>query len=98
MVQNRPVGSSRTLIIALKGRLKFDVPGAFPVVVLPIEHAGDLINRFRTWSDGRKPRERNTGKKDSPLMAEFGESIAYLPMDRDRGQAAELDAKLFQGI
>ena len=86
-------GQARTLKIALEGRLKVNLPSELPVMMWLIEHAGDLMNRFRVGSDGRTPRERNTGKADSPTMAEFGESILFLPMDRDRGPAAELDSK-----
>ena len=32
------------------------------------------------------------------MMAEFGESVFYLPMDRDRGQTAELDSKFLPGV
>ena len=91
-------GHVRTLKIALEGRLKVSIPSETPIMMWLIEHAGDLMNRFRVGEDGRTPRERNTGKKDFPMMAEFGESVLYLPMDRDRGQTAELDDKFFHGI
>ena len=91
-------GQARTLKMALEGCLRCSIPSETPVIMWLIEHAGDLMNRFRVGDDGRTPRERNTGKQDTPMMAEFGESIMYLPMDRDRGQTTELDAKLFPGI
>ena len=70
-------GQARTLKIALEGRLKVTIPTELPIMMWLVEQSGDLMNRFRVGKDGRTPRERNTGKEDTPLMAEFGEAVFY---------------------
>ena len=91
-------GHLRTLKLALDSRLGACVPTDAPVILWLVEHSADFISRFRVGRDGKTARERIIGKQDLPNVAEFGESVFYLPLDRDRGQTEELDPKLQVGV
>ena len=88
----------RTLKIAVDARAGECLPTELPIILWLIEHAADVITRFRLGRDGKTARERIIGKQDIPPMAEFGEMVLYLPLDRDRGQVAELSPKLLPGV
>ena len=46
-----------------------------------VEYAAEVINRFRTGTDGLTPRQRwNSSLRVEPLVAEFGESVFFMPM------------------
>ena len=92
-------GMVRTCIIALEARLKEKIQTDLPVMQWLIEHSADLIDRFRRGrTDGKTARERRKGKEENPWMAEFGESVHYLPLDRDRGACNEMDPKFLPGV
>ena len=87
-------GHLRTLKLALDSRLGLCVPTDAPAIRWLVEHSADFTSRFRVGRDGKTARERIIGKRNLLNVAEFGESVFHLPLDRDRGQTAELDPKL----
>ena len=57
-----------------------------------------MHNRFATGRDGKTPRERLRGKHKMRPMAEFGESVWYLPEFWPDGKIRQMEPNLFAGI
>ena len=87
-----------TLKITLDSRAGECLPTALPIIIWFIEHADDVITRFRVGRDGKTARERIIGKQEVPPTAELGEIVPYIPLDRDPGQAAEVSPKFLPGV
>ena len=71
---------ARTLMSALEHRLKAVIPWESPIGAWLIEYAAVLLNLYREGKDKQVPMERLRGDKHGRPVAEFGESIHYLPL------------------
>ena len=68
-----------TLKLHIEHRIGRRIPLHHPVLEWMIEWAAEVHNRFATGKDRKTPRERLRGKHKMRPMAEFGESVWYLP-------------------
>eukprot|EP00969_Alexandrium_andersonii_P111857 4940389-Alexandrium_andersonii.AAC.1 len=70
--------------------MKGEIPVDHPVVLWPIEHAGELLAKRQVGHDSKTPYERLFGKPCPSKGLEFGESVHYLarPGDRERSLSA----------
>ena len=71
---------SRTMMSALRSRIKAEVPWNHPLALWLIEYAAVLINVYREGKDGRTPMERLRGQKHERPFAEYGERVLYMPL------------------
>ena len=67
-----------------------------------IEHAMSIYRRTHVGSDGRTCIERIRGRSGRDVVAEFGESILYLPLrgnlDDKRASKINLEPRFLNGI
>ena len=61
---------------------KIDRKGAFMTWL--IEHAGNLITRYKVGSDGATPYQRVKGKAPSNAVMPIGERVLYMPPKADK--------------
>ena len=75
----------RVIKFGLERRLKCKIPQDHPIMGFLVEHAGLLITKFQTGrDDGRTAFRRLLGKDCREDVIEFGESILYRVMDKDK--------------
>ena len=87
-----------TLLSALEKHLGGRIPLEAPVVAWMISYAATLINYYRVGKDGRTPLERHRGEKTERPLAEFGELVHYLPLDRKNNTSHSPDVKYEDGV
>ena len=67
-----------------------------------IEHAMSIYRRTHVGSDGRTCIERIRGRSGRDVVAEFGESILYLPLrgnlDDKRASKINLEPRFLNGV
>ena len=68
-----------TLTAALEYRIGNKIEPAGPIMAWIVECAGVLLTHYRKGKDGKTTLERHKGHKHLRPMAEFGESVMYLP-------------------
>ena len=71
-----------TLLISLEEKIDARLPQESPIIAWCIEYAATLLNYFNEGKDGKTPLERHRGLKHDRPVAEFGECVLYLPLDR----------------
>ena len=71
-----------TLLISLEEKIDGRLPQESPIIAWCIEYAATLLNYFKEGKDGKTPLERHRGLKHDRPVAEFGERVLYLPLDR----------------
>ena len=87
-----------TLLAALEERLDIVLPIESAVFAWLIDYSSVLINRYRVGKDGQTPTQRHKDIKHHRAMAEFGESVLYLPLDRKSHPIPAPEAKFQEGI
>ena len=91
-------GRVRTLKLHLEHRIGKRIPPHHPVLEWLIEWAAEVHNRFLIGKDGKTPRESIRGKHRMRPMAEFGESVYYLPEFWPDGKIRQMEPKFFSGL
>jgi hypothetical protein len=71
-----------TILSSLEEALGGRLPQECAAIAWAVEYAAVLINYFKEGSDGKTAVERHRGAKHERPMAEFGERVLYLPLDR----------------
>ena len=71
-----------TILAALEESLGGRVPQESAIIAWAIEYSSTLLNYFKEGADGKTPLERHRGEKHERPLAEFGEKVLYLPLDR----------------
>ena len=71
-----------TILSSLEEMLRGTLPQECAAVAWAIEYAAVLLNYYKEGADGKTPFERHRGAKHERPVAEFGESVLYLPLDR----------------
>ena len=87
-----------TLLAALEERLDIVLPIESAVFAWLIDYSSVLINTYRVGKDGQTPTQRHKVIKHHRAIAEFGESVFFLPLDRESHPIPALEAKFQQGI
>ena len=70
------------MISALEESIQSKVPQESAILAWTIEYAAVLLNYFKEGEDKLTPLERHRGLKHERPLAEFGERVLYLPLDR----------------
>ena len=63
-----------------------------------VEYAAEVFNRFRTINKKMTPREAIRRKHTLRRMAEFGESVLWLPEAWESGRMEKLEPRFEHGI
>ena len=63
-----------------------------------VEHAAEVINRFRAITHKMTPREDIRGKHASRVMFGFGENVRWLPGTWEGGGLKKLEPKFERGV
>ena len=87
-----------TLLSALEFRLDRRLPLDAPVLAWLVEYAATSINHFREGRDKKTPLERHRAMKHERPLADFGERVHYLPLDRKHGASHSPDVRYEEGI
>ena len=74
------------------------MPPNHPVIHWMVEYASETINRFRIIRKASTSRELLKGKREIMRMAEFGESVLWLPETRESGRMEKLEPKFEKGV
>ena len=77
-------GMIRTVKDALEHRLAIVIPPTATIMHWLVEHATDLVSRYRVGSDGATPAERARGRRYARPTCEFGEAVLYMPLKAAR--------------
>ena len=92
-------GMVRTLKSALEERLGGRLEPGHPVITWLVEWAATLINRYRVGKDGQTPDQRHKGRERCHRpIAEFGESVWYMPMTTATNHLNKMETRMFDGI
>ena len=71
-----------TLLSSLEESLGGRLPQECAAVAWAVEYAAVVMNYFKVGADGMTALERHRGAKHERPLAEFGERVLYLPLDR----------------
>ena len=67
-----------------------------------MEHVASIDRRVVVGKDGKTPMERTRGRRGRDAMAEFGESLLYLPLrgnlDDKRRSKMDFEPRFLNGI
>ena len=63
-----------------------------------VEYAVVWINHFREGRDKKTPFERHRDVKHERPLAEFGERVHYLPLDRKHNASHSPDVRYEEGV
>ena len=92
-------GMVRTLKSALEERLGWKIDPKHPVLTWLVEWSASLINKFRVGKDGKTPEQRHKGLERSHRpIAEFGESVWYMPLSTPSSQMEKMEVKMMDGV
>ena len=91
-------GQVRTLKLHLENRIGKVVPPNHHVIHWTVEYALETINGFRIVRKESTARELFRGKHEIRRMAEFGESVYYLPEFWPDGKIRQMEPKFFSGV
>ena len=87
-----------TLLSALEERLGVSVPIDAPIFAWLVEYVSVLLNRYRIGKDHCTPTQRHKAMKHHRALAEFGESVLYLPLDRKNNPIPHPEARFQEGV
>ena len=90
-------GLVRTLKDALEFNLGTEVSPTSGLMSLIVKQAAAAYRLYAVGSDGRTPQERNTGRRHRPAVAEFGESIWWMPLQTSANRLPPLGARFEEG-
>ena len=78
------------------------VPPNHAILTWLVEHVASIDRRAAVGQDGKTPLERIRGRKGRDVMAQFGESVLYLPLRGDladrRRAKMDLEPRILDGI
>ena len=92
----------RTWKNALDDAIKGTVPPTHDILSWLVEHVASINRRTAIGPDGKTPLERTRGRRGRDVMAQFGESVLYLPLRGDLGDRRkakiEFEPRFLDGI
>ena len=91
-------GYVRTLKDALEYQLGEKIPAEHGLMTLLVRQAAAIYRMYAVGADGRTPGERNTGRRPRPAVAEFGESVWWMPLQTTATQLPPLGARFEDGF
>ena len=74
---------TRTFKDSLEDAIGERVPESHDILTWMVEHVASIDRRTAVGQDGKTPLERTRGRKGRDVMAEFAESVLYLPLRGD---------------
>ena len=72
---------TRTLKSHVEGETGLKVDDLEDFMTWMVRWAGELVTKYCTGKGGKTPHERPKGQPTSKPLAQFGESVMYLPLD-----------------
>ena len=92
----------RCWLDALNDSIGGKIPPTHDVMAWLVEHVTSIDRRISIGLDGKTPVERLRGRRGRDMMAEFGESVMFIPLrgnaDDRRRQKADLEPRFMDGI
>ena len=86
-------GTFRAQRASLEADIGARIPLDHPIAYWMVENVADCINRFRPRGGKQTALQRHRGLQSPKRMADFGESILYLPAKDDRRPVDKADHK-----
>ena len=84
----------RTWLDATNDSIKDRVPPSHDILAWMVEHAASINRRTAIGEDGKTPVERLRGRRGRDQVAEFGESVLYIPLRGDLSEKREAKINL----
>ena len=91
-------GQGRTIALHTENRVPKVIYPNHPVTHWMAEYAAETMNRFRVIKQQAAPRELTRGKHEMGRVAEFGESVLWVPETWETGRVEQLEPKFENGI
>ena len=92
----------RTWLDATNDNIKDRIPPHHPILAWMVEHAMSIYRRTSVGSDGKTPIEHIRGRRGRDLMAEFAESVLYIPLRGDvadkKSAKVNLEPRFLNGV
>ena len=86
-------GTARTVKCQVEHDYGLQLDSSHVAMSWLVRYSGTLITLFCVGADGRTAYERSRGKPWKRALPKFGETVLYLPHDRNRGHKNKLEPR-----
>ena len=88
----------RTIKLHMEQRMGCKTPDHHPILSWMVEYASEMMNRCKVGRDGKTAYERLRGIHKTKAVAEFGETVLWLPDHWEDGRMRKLEPTFNIGV